>query len=531
MSELIPPPSSLPPGSVVWACLRDSGGAAQEKSVPQQRAEIEGFCKQYNLILEQVFADVAISGGSVVGRDAFNDLLDMSAKENLRPAGLLLWNFARFSRDLEDSIYYKALLRKRGIVIHSLTDPIPEGVYGRMVEMIVDISNEEKRRQVSSDTKRGLRDLFKQGFSFGIPPRGYIAEQEKTGERRDGLPRFASRWVPDPDLADVAKLAWAMRVDNKTYHELDKATGGKLYKSKNCWPTFFRNKAYLGIGVWGKLEVPDHHPALIDLATWEAVQRIQEETRRPYSGSKHPRRVGAPSLLSGLAICIHCGFAMSHDKAGKNKWPCYICGKKRMQGSQTCDGRMVNAKLADAAILDTVLNRVLTKDYIAVLLDETRSKLALPSLLEIEADTQNIQSQIAEVNRAIKNLLDLVETFGAQSAGERIRQQEAKQASLHYDLRQLEAKRELLNVEVTPEALDLVLAVWRGQIADARQEGDIRMLQHLLACFVEKVELGYNTARIWYTYPINALHGVGVLPVGGTLAYPWPCKVLVVEWR
>ena len=177
MSELIPPPSSLPPGSVVWACLRDSGGAAQEKSVPQQRAEIEGFCKQYNLILEQVFADVAISGGSVVGRDAFNDLLDMSAKENLRPAGLLLWNFARFSRDLEDSIYYKALLRKRGIVIHSLTDPIPEGVYGRMVEMIVDISNEEKRRQVSSDTKRGLRDLFKQGFSFGIPPRWYIAEQ------------------------------------------------------------------------------------------------------------------------------------------------------------------------------------------------------------------------------------------------------------------------------------------------------------------------------------------------------------------
>ena len=35
MPDYIAPPTTLPPGSVVWGYLRDSGGDAQEQSVPQ----------------------------------------------------------------------------------------------------------------------------------------------------------------------------------------------------------------------------------------------------------------------------------------------------------------------------------------------------------------------------------------------------------------------------------------------------------------------------------------------------------------
>ena len=111
MSEYISPPSSIKSGSLVWAYLRDSGGDAQEQSVPQQKEEISKYCKKHGLILGHVFADVARSGGSIVGRDSFNDMIDMAADSELRPAGLLIWNFARFARDLDDSSYYKSLLR------------------------------------------------------------------------------------------------------------------------------------------------------------------------------------------------------------------------------------------------------------------------------------------------------------------------------------------------------------------------------------------------------------------------------------
>ena len=98
MPDYISPPTSLAPGSVVWGYLRDSGGDAQEQSVPQQKAEFTNYCQRYGLVIAHIFADVAKSGGSVVGRDAFLDMVEMSANAELRPDGLLLWNFARDSR-------------------------------------------------------------------------------------------------------------------------------------------------------------------------------------------------------------------------------------------------------------------------------------------------------------------------------------------------------------------------------------------------------------------------------------------------
>jgi DNA invertase Pin-like site-specific DNA recombinase len=118
MPDHIPPPSTLPPGSSVWAYLRDSGGPSQDRSVGQQKAEIEEYCKHYNLGLSLVFADIARSGGSTTAREQFNEMIDMSQHHVTRPDGILIWNYARFARDLDDSQYYKATLR--GITIHSL---------------------------------------------------------------------------------------------------------------------------------------------------------------------------------------------------------------------------------------------------------------------------------------------------------------------------------------------------------------------------------------------------------------------------
>ena len=87
--------------------LRDSGGSAQELSVKQQQDEAERFAAQYGLIIRHIFADIARTGTTTVGRDAFNDMIDMVEDVELRPDGLLLWNFARFARELDDASYYK----------------------------------------------------------------------------------------------------------------------------------------------------------------------------------------------------------------------------------------------------------------------------------------------------------------------------------------------------------------------------------------------------------------------------------------
>ena len=69
----------------MWGYLRDSGGDAQEQSVHQQKAELIQYCQRYGLVIAHIFADVAKSAASVVGRDAFLDMVDMSADAELRP--------------------------------------------------------------------------------------------------------------------------------------------------------------------------------------------------------------------------------------------------------------------------------------------------------------------------------------------------------------------------------------------------------------------------------------------------------------
>ncbi|MFZ6027276.1 MAG: recombinase family protein [Chloroflexota bacterium] len=517
MPDYIPPPASLPPGSLVWSYLRDSGGMAQEQSVPQQRAEIEAFCNLHGLVLAHVFADVAKSGGSDIGRDAFQDMIDLTGDEDLRPAGLLIWNFARFARDLEDSSFYKATLRKRGMVIHSLTDPIPEGTFGRVIETIIDIANEEKRRQTGRDAKRALTTLVKQGYSAGgSPPRGYIAETHIIGKRRDGSNRTASKWVPDPATADLVKLAFQLRAEGRSYTEIQEATNKRLYNSINCFATFFSNVTYLGVGKCGALEVPDHHEALIDAETWAKVQKIQEEAQKPTRGSLiHPRRISNPSLLSGIAFCIECGAAMYKDKS--SGWACYICGRKKRQGRDTCPSRQVNAALADAAFVNAVLTQVLTTDFVLGLLGDVRALVADTSVMDREIAIA--RRNLADVEQSIGALFDMIELSGASRlAAERLRQRESDRDRLRAQLAHLEAKRQAANLEITPDVIALALAAWQGEIKNYQKANDTRSLKAFLVRFVQKVELGYNFARIHYTYPMSTLQVTRKSPasLGGT---------------
>lgn len=517
MPDYIPPPSSLKPGSVVWAYLRDSGGDAQEQSINQQEQEIKAYCDLHNLALAHAFKDEAKSGGSVVNRDAFLDMIDLTENPCNRPSGLLLWNFARFARDLDDSNYYKAILRKRGLVVHSLTDPIPEGAYGRVMETIIDIANEERRRQISRDVKRSLQAIFRQGYSFGTPPRGYKIQTVVNGYKRDGQARQEGKWVPDSELWHLVQLAWSLRAEGKTYAEIRAKTHGLLYTSKSSWQAFFANKAYLGIGIWGSLEVENHHEAAITLETWETVQAIQAQTRRPRSGPYHPRTVGRTALLTGLALCIHCGAAIIKDRTGKNNWDCYTCGRKRRNGAHSCEARQISTRKADAAILDAVLNRVLTTDYFEALLKETQAQLG--NTVDLDKEKARLEKSLTECNQAICNLLDLAEKLGSAAAIDRLKEREADKARLELALKQNEAKRQAALVELSPEALTLALQAWRGDLAASYQAGDRKATKNLLSRFVTKIELGYNLARIWYSFPIDTLYGQGSYPLGGTFYF------------
>lgn len=504
------PPKELPAGSLVIAYLRDSGGDKQELSTSQQRKEIEAYCKKFGLILIRIFEDEARSGTSTGKRDEFEHMIDLCRSQDFTN-GLLVWNFARFARNVHDAMYYKADLRRRGIIVHSITDEIPEGSYSHVVELMIDITNEEKSKQTSRDTKRGLSRRTQDGYVPGgsTPPRGYRAVREIISSHRDGSPRIGTKWEIDPETGPLVQLAFKMRAQGKSLNEIIKAPCGSLYKNKAGWVTFFKNESYLGIGKCGETKVPDHHPALVDQQTWDAVQALREKIAGRKAGNiLHPKRYHSPSLLSGLAVCIHCGTPIIREVSGakstKNgKWISYLCGAKRNAGNwKACEGKQIQASKADNAVIDAVLNIVLTERYANELIDQIREKFSNNE--EVDRQEQATALALANCEKAISRLLDTIEDTESSTAKERLKEREKERARLQFELSIIGTQRKKAQVEISPEALAFMLDVWRGEIEEAREQNDIRRLQNLLRRFVVKIELGYYTARLWYTIPLEA---------------------------
>src|SRR5512139_2121793 len=223
--------SPFPPGSLVAAYFRDSGGEDQDQSISQQENYFRSWCAQNGLAVGAVFRDAARQGSSVAGRQAFGDMM-RRFRSNAPETGLVIWSYSRFARDFDDAQFYRADIRRRGYLFYSLNDDIPEGAMGRLFEAVIDWKNEQFLEDLSRDVRRGLADLVRShGAVPGTPPRGFKREPVQIGARRDGRPHIAHRWVPDPDQADLVRQAFALRAAGLPLSQINRQT--HLYGSLN----------------------------------------------------------------------------------------------------------------------------------------------------------------------------------------------------------------------------------------------------------------------------------------------------------
>lgn len=428
MTNLISPPSALTPGSIVDAYLRDSGGPLQDRSVEQQRNEIEAWCKQYGLVLRKIYADVHKSGGSTHKRDQFEEMIASTASATLRPAGLIIWNFARFARSVDDSQFYKAIIRKRGVVIHSLTDNIPDGPFSSVIETLIDSSNEQKRREAAMGAWRGLRHLVRQGGVPGTPPTGFMRKPINVLSE-EGISRKAHRWVPDPKLIPAIRRAFALKAAGSTLAQIHAAA--HIFSSVNSYRTFFLNRIYIGTLEFGDLVIENYCEPIIDQLTWDRVQaRLTVHNEQKYERD-HPRRINSPYVLSGLIYCARCGSpmhgntvsAISRKKRGED----YRCSRAKRR--HDCNLPMINRRVLEDNVLDTVREYILLPDTI-----QAMQALAITSQDEFEKERaerramlnnqkHSLSTQIVNITKAIaesghsRALLDKLDDLEAQRAG------------------------------------------------------------------------------------------------------------------
>jgi site-specific DNA recombinase len=389
----------------------------QDKSTDQQLTEIDSFCKQHGLIHRHKFVDDAKSGGNTAGRDAFNQMMELYADPETRPNGLILWNYARFARDIDDAQYNKIRLRQWGIIIHSLNDQVPEGEYGRVIEFLIDVANEEKRKQTSTDAKRGLKDLVeKYGCVPGTPPAGFMRTPINLGPRRDKTEHIAHRWDPDPNWIPRIQRAFQMKATGATLIQIHKET--HIYTSLNSYRTFFNNQLYIGTLIFGKLAIEHYCPPIIDLPTWIAVQKILTlHANRQHVSSPthlHPRRKSetATYLLSGIIACNRCGsplYGMTSQQRDGTNYLRYACTRRTRR--RDCDFTPIPAKPLETEVIKHTSAFFQRLENIQALIDEDASRAAQISIKN-KTTARDLQKQLVPLRRSISNITKAIRASG-----------------------------------------------------------------------------------------------------------------------
>ena len=92
----------------------------------------------------------------------------------------------------------------------------------------------------------------------------------------------------------------------------------------------------------------NHHEPIIDRETWERVQELRKQRKRP-------NRYDEVGLFSGILFCADCGSVMYQQRyqTDKRKQDCYICGSYKKRTAD-CTAHFIRTDLLTAGVLSNL---------------------------------------------------------------------------------------------------------------------------------------------------------------------------------
>jgi DNA invertase Pin-like site-specific DNA recombinase len=315
------------------AYIRVSDERQDEYSPDSQLKKIREYAARdgYMIPDEYVFYDDGISGKSARKRDDFNRMIAI-AKEKTHPFDVIyVWKFSRFARNQEESMVYKNLLRKKGVTVVSVSEPIPEGHFGSLIERIIEWMDEFYLVNLGTEVMRGMTEKASRGEPVVAPPFGYrMGDNIYIADEESGA-------------ADIVREVFQRYANGEKQRAIAMAMGDKGVRTKygnrpdNRWVDYIlRNPAYIGKLRWSTggvravsrkdydneniMVVDAYHEPLIGIELWENVQKMLDEQKKAYP--KYARREQPIEyMLKGLCRCSSCGgtLIMSCATSGKAK--------------------------------------------------------------------------------------------------------------------------------------------------------------------------------------------------------------------
>ena len=492
-------------------------------SISAQLKALREYAKRNDYVIIKEYIDEAESGRSI-DRPGFKEMILAARQKPPQFQMILVWKLSRFARNREDSIIYKSLLRKQGIQVISINEPLEDTPSGRLLEGIIEVLDEFYSANLGQDVTRGMRECASRGFyPGGNPPFGY---------RRIKVPDGAVQRVkldPDPSTAPIVNRMFKESLSGKGLIEIcqglnaDGLTTPKHKKwGKTTINTILKNEAYTGTSIWGQFTIKHNNgkdlplirvenawTPIVDKETFDNVQ-LKLESRAPKV--THPRVIHSEYILSGLLKCKHCGFAMVGHAVKSGKFFYYMCGNARKRGKGLCTTPLLPKERIEKYVIDRIKKYILTEENLFDLVKIANENMAQTCSGESDR-LAVVNTQIEEVDGRLAKLYDALETgeFKSGELAPRIKVLCEKKEELQKV--QLEAEETLKyhTIEIaSPAAVGQYIQSLRSLLEDSsimRQKAFLRWL-------IDRIEVDENNVKFAYSlFPDDPpTETVGVLP-------------------
>ncbi len=412
---------------VILAPRVSSDDQAKGTSLRTQEEEMQSYCLKEGYEVAAIYRED--HSAKNFNRPEFTKLLQFIKANKGKIDLLLVTTWCRFSRNITESFAMMDRLRKLGVEVQAIEQPldlsIPENLMLLSVYLAIpDIDNRRRSMKITT----GVRACKKEGRWLGKAPYGYQSIRSTTNK---------TVIIPG-EAAPIVKKAFSLITKGKTQAEVREALKkeGKHF-SRNSLSTLLRNRLYLGEV---RVKTGDHdgfyfvkglHEPLVSVDLFNTVGAILEGrlVDRGFVKAKSEKEEFA---LRGMLLCGECGKSMTGSASkGRNGRHCYYhcnhCGKVRLRTSEVHER------------MESILNEINFEKKPAVLFKAMMEKLIRDGNIRKGRSKENIEHEVAEVKARMQNMED-------DYADRKITHEHCQRTLLRYEEQQQKLNLELLAV-------------------------------------------------------------------------------------
>lgn len=280
-------------------------------SIPAQINILKDYAASYKYSVTKIYQDAGISGKDIEGRPGLLELIDDASKGKFEM--LIIWKLSRLSRSLLDLLSIVDQLNKHDISLISYSEKFDTSTpIGKMLLQLLGSIAEFERNTIIENVKMGMSERFKQGYSKGAIPFGYMHVDKKAmvNKSQAEMVKFAFDYYIKNDNPNC--LQYIADYFSQNGHKT--RIGGiwnRLTVREMLMNKFYAGYVRTGVKSHGRKnknysEFIGMHDPIIDIELYNKVND-KLNSNKSFKSIRNPDN---DNVLTGLIICPKCGAKM-----------------------------------------------------------------------------------------------------------------------------------------------------------------------------------------------------------------------------